>query len=223
MARLLILEDDGSLNRSVCVFLSSKGFETTGCLSASEALGILQDRKFDLIVSDVMMKNMDGFGFAEAVRSFDDRIPIIFMTALDDIDSKTKGFRIGIDDYIVKPVDLDELHLRILAILRRVGIEDSRRLEIGGFVMDRDEFSATNDGEEIPLTKREFDILFKLLSNPRKTFTRTQLLDEVWDWDTSSGTRAIDIYITKLRSKLSACTSFEIVTVHGLGYKAVVK
>ena len=145
------------------------------------------------------------------------------MTARDDFASKQKGFRAGIDDYMVKPIDLDELLLRIQALLRRAKIAASKRLEVGSLVLDADELSATVGGEEIPLTVREFNLLYKLLSYPKKTFTRSQLMEEFWDGDTTSGPRTVDVYITKLRSKFARCEGFEIVTVHGLGYKAVLK
>lgn len=145
------------------------------------------------------------------------------MTARDDFASKQRSYKIGVDDYMIKPIDLDELLLRIGALLRRSKIVTSKKLEIGDFLMDADEHTAYLNNEEIPLTLREFNILYKLLSYPKKTFTRTQLMDEFWDTDTSSGTRTVDVYMTKLRGKLATCTSFEIVTVHGLGYKAVIK
>ncbi len=152
-----------------------------------------------------------------------DDIPILFMTARDDIASKQRGFRIGIDDYMVKPIDFDELFLRIGALLRRAKIAANRKLEVGNFVMDADEHTAYLNEEEISMTNREFSILYKLLSYPKKTFTRTQLMDEFWDADTETAPRAVDVYMTKLRQKLVDCTDFEIVTVHGLGYKAVIK
>ena len=178
---------------------------------------------FDLIVSDIMMPDVDGFEFARNVRELNEDIPILFMTARDDIASKQRGFRIGIDDYMVKPIDLDELFLRIGALLRRAKIASSRKLEIGSFVMDADEHTAYLNEKEIPMTNREFSILYKLLSYPKKTFIRTQLMDEFWDADTETAPRAVDVYMTKLRGKLADCKDFEIVTVHGLGYKAVVK
>ena len=178
---------------------------------------------FDLIVSDIMMPEIDGFEFARTVRSLDENIPILFMTARDDFASKQRGYRAGIDDYMVKPIDLDELCLRIGALLRRAKIASSHHLEVGNFVMDVDEHTAYLGEEEISLTTREFNLLYKLLSYPRKTFTRTQLMDEFWDADTASCPRTVDVYMTKLRSKLARCDAFEIVTVHGLGYKAVIK
>ena len=223
MFHILVVEDDRDLNRTVCTFLNSSGYRATGALSASEAYDAMYERMFDLIVSDIMMPGVDGFELAKTVRSLNSDIPILFMTARDDFASKQRGFRIGIDDYMTKPIDLDELFLRIGALLRRSKIASSRRLTVGSFIMDADERSATLDGVEISLTAREFDLLYKLLSYPKKTFTRTQLMDEFWDVDTQTSTRTVDVYMTKLRAKLSDCDSFEIQTVHGLGYKAVIK
>ena len=145
------------------------------------------------------------------------------MTARDDLAAKQRGFRAGIDDYMVKPVDLDELLLRIGALLRRAKIASNRSLVVGNFTMSMDERAAYLNGKEIVLTSREFNILYKLLSYPKKTFTRTQLMDEFWGAETTSGSRTVDVYMTKLRSKLADCKDFEIVTVHGLGYKAVIQ
>lgn len=223
MFQILVVEDDFDLNRTVCSFLNQNGYEVTGCLNANEAYDAMYNKLFDLIISDIMMPGIDGFEFAKTVRSLNENIPILFMTARDDFISKQRGYGIGIDDYMVKPIDLDELFLRIGALLRRAKIASSRRLEVGAFTLDADEHTAVWNGEEIPLTMREFNLLYKLLSYPKKTFTRIQLMDEFWDANTDSAPRAVDVYMTKLRSKLSDCDSFEIVTVHGLGYKAVLK
>lgn len=223
MIKILVLEDDRDLNRSVCSFLHHSGYEATGCLCAEDAYDEMYKTPFDLIISDIMMPGTDGFAFAETVRSLNSDIPILFMTARDDFAAKQRGFRIGIDDYMTKPIDLEELGLHIGALLRRSKIAASHRLEIGNFIMDADQRTAELDGREIPLTAREFNLLYKLLSYPKKTFTRTQLMDEFWDADTQTSTRTVDVYMTKLRAKLADCTSFEIQTVHGLGYKAVLK
>ena len=223
MFKILVLEDDRDLSHSVCSFLNHSGYEAVGCLNASDAYDALYSGIFDLIVSDIMLPGIDGFEFAANVRTLNENIPILFMTARDDIASKQRGFRIGVDDYMVKPIDLDELFLRIGALLRRAKIASSRKLEVGSFIMDADEFVAELNGEEINLTKREFNILYKLLSYPKKTFTRQQLMDEFWDADTDTAPRAVDVYMTKLRGKLAGCDDFEIKTVHGLGYKAVIK
>lgn len=223
MFQILVVEDDKELNKTVCSFLNHSGYEATGCLNAADAYDALEGKLFDLIVSDIMMPGIDGFEFAGDVRKLNEDIPILFMTARDDIASKQRGFRIGVDDYMVKPIDLDELFLRIGALLRRAKIAASKKLSIGSFVMDAEEHTAYLGEEEIPMTNREFNILYKLLSYPKKTFTRTQLMDEFWDADTETAPRAVDVYMTKLRGKLSECEDFEIVTVHGLGYKAVLK
>ena len=223
MFKILVVEDDRELNKTVCSFLNRSGYEAVGCLDANEAYDALYETVFDLIISDIMMPRVDGFELAKNVRELNQNIPILFMTARDDLASKQRGYRIGVDDYMVKPIDLDELLLRIGALLRRAGIAASRKLEVGGFVMDADEHTAYLNREEIPMTNREFSILYKLLSYPKKTFTRTQLMDEFWDADTETAPRAVDVYMTKLRAKLSDCKDFELVTVHGLGYKAVIK
>lgn len=223
MFQILVVEDDRELNRSVCAFLNRNGYQATGCLGAEEAYDAMYETVYDLIVSDIMMPGIDGFEFVKSVRGLNENIPILFMTAREDFAAKQRGYRAGVDDYMVKPVDLDELLLRVGALLRRAKIASSRRLEVGDFRMDADEHTACWQGREIPLTNREFSLLFKILSYPRKTFTRAQLMDEFWDADTASGPRTVDVYMTKLRAKLSQCDSFEIVTVHGLGYKAVLK
>ena len=223
MFKILVVEDERDLNKTVCSFLNHSGYEAVGCLSAVEAYDAMVDNVFDLIVSDIMMPGIDGFEFAKNVRELNENIPILFMSAKDDIVSKQRGFRIGVDDYMVKPIDFDELFLRIGALLRRAKISANRKLEIGDFVMDIDEHTACLKDEEIALTNREFNILYKLLSYPKKTFTRMQLMDEFWDADTDTAPRAVDVYMTKLRTKLSQCEDFEIVTVRGLGYKAVLK
>ena len=222
MFKILVLEDDKELNRTVCTFLNHSGYAAFGYLNANEAYDALNENVFDLIVSDIMMPGVDGFEFARTVRECNQEIPILFITARDDIASKQKGFRIGVDDYMVKPIDLDELFLRVGALLRRAKIAANRKLEVGSFVMDADEHTAYLNGEEINMTNREFSILYKLLSYPKKTFTRTQLMDEFWSADTETAPRAVDVYMTKLRGKLADCHDFEIVTVHGLGYKAVI-
>lgn len=221
MANLLIVEDDLELNKSVCAYFESNNYFTTGCLNGQEALKLLKNQKFDLIISDIMMPNLDGFSLVEKIREKDKVTPIVFMTARDDKFSKQLGYKVGIDDYIVKPFDLDELILKVGAILRRSNIVSSQKLQVGNLVMDTVEHTAYLNDKELPLTVREFDLLFKLLSTPKKTFTRSQLMEEFWDYDSSATSRTVDVYMAKLREKTGACNGFEIVTVHGLGYKVV--
>lgn len=224
MFKILVVEDDRELNKTVCSYLNQNGYEAVGCLTAGEAYDAMYGGTlFDLIISDIMMPGVDGFEFVKNVRELNQEIPILFMTARDDLNSKQKGFRAGIDDYMVKPIDLDELLLRIEALMRRAKIAASKRLTVGSLVLDAQEHVAYLNDEEIPLTVREFNLIYKLLSYPKKTFTRSQLMDEFWDSATTSGPRTVDVYMTKLRDKFSGCEDFEIVTVHGLGYKAVLK
>ncbi len=223
MIHILVVEDDEKLNRIVCTYLNDSGFQAKGCLGAQEAYDEMYNQLYDLIISDIMMPGIDGFEFARTVRKVNQRIPILFMSARDDLPSKQKGFQLGIDDYMVKPVDLDELVLRVRALLRRANIEMERKITVGNLVLDADGMSAEVDGEEISLTNREFNIIFKRLSYPKKTFSRAQLMDEFWDLDSDTSLRAVDVYMTKLRNKLSDCDGFKIVTVRGLGYKAVLQ
>lgn len=223
MIHILVVEDDERLNRIVCTYLKDSGFEAKGCLGAEEAYEEMYNQLYELIISDIMMPGIDGFEFARTVRKVNQRIPILFMSAKDDLPSKQRGFQLGIDDYMVKPVDLDELVLRVRALLRRANIEMERRITVGILTLDADGMSAEVDGEEISLTTREFNIIYKLLSYPKKTFSRAQLMDEFWDVDSDTSLRAVDVYMTKLRAKLSDCDGFKIVTVRGLGYKAVLQ
>lgn len=223
MINILVVEDDAKLNRIVCRHIDDMGCNALGCMDPYEALDKMAESPIDLIVSDIMMPRMDGYEFAEMIRKQDQNLPILFMTARDDITSKQKGFRIGIDDYMVKPIDLDELGMRIHALLRRADIQLKKTLTAGNLEMNAEENSVMIDGDEVHLTVREFNILFKLLSYPKKTFTRNQLMNEFWDIDSESTPRTVDVYIAKLRDKLTGCPNIEILTVHGLGYKAVIK
>ncbi len=270
MIRILVVEDDEKLNQIVCTYLNDSGFQAKGCLSAAAAYEEMYHTVYQLIISDIMMPEIDGFEFAGTVRRINETIPILFMSAKDDLPSKRKGFQLGIDDYMVKPIELDELLLRVRALLRRANIEMERKITVGNLILDADAMSAEIDGEEIPieldelllrvrallrraniemerkitvgnlildadamsaeidgeeisLTTREFNIIYKLLSYPKKTFSRAQLMDEFWGVETDTSLRAVDVYVTKLRDKLSACDGFKIVTVRGLGYKVVLQ
>ena len=221
MINILVLEDDAKLNQTVCTYLNDSGFRAKGCLNARDAYEEMYNNLYELIISDIMMPEVDGFEFAENVRRVNKHIPILFMSAKDDLPSKQRGFRLGIDDYMVKPIQLDELLLRVRALLRRANIEIERKLSVGNLELDADAMSAMIDGEEVPVTTREFNILYKMLSYPNKTFSRAQLMDEFWGIESETSLRAVDVYITKLRDKFSDCDGFTIKTVRGLGYKAV--
>lgn len=223
MVKILVVEDDIISNQTVCTYLNDSGFQAKGCLNANDAYNEMYNNIYDMIISDIMMPEINGFEFAETVRQINKRIPILFMSAKDDLPSKQKGFQLGIDDYMVKPIDLDELLLRVRALLRRANIETDRKITVGSLVLDADAVTAEVDGEEIPVTTREFNLIYKLLSYPKKTFTRAQLMDEFWGIDSETTLRSVDVYVNKLRDKFSLCDGFEIVTVRGIGYKAVIK
>ena len=221
MTRILVVEDDSNLNGVVCEYLKYLGYIVDGCQDGREALEYLSDNKYSLVITDIMMPKMDGYELAKAIRSTDDKLPIMFMTAREDIQSKQRGYDLGIDEYIVKPFSLEELAMRVKALLRRADIQETKSLVIGNLKMDREEHVAYIDGKPIDLTVREFDTLMKLLSYPRKAFTRAQLMDDFYGYDTSNSSRTVDVYMTKIREKTAKCDGFDIVTVHGLGYKAV--
>lgn len=220
---ILVAEDDKALNGLVCSYLSDNGYGVISCEGGKQALKAFNEQSPDMVISDIMMPNMDGYELARAIRERNKVVPILFMTALDDKPSKQFGYKIGIDDYVVKPFDIDLLMLRVGALLRRANIERSRELVAGNLRMNADEHTAYVNGEELPLTVREFDLLFKLLSYPRRTFSRVQLMDEFWDYESNATSRSVDVYMSKLREKTSNCNGFEIQTVHGLGYKAILK
>lgn len=223
MAKILVVEDEVGLNKIICRSLRDRGYDVTSAVNGLEALSLTENSKFDMILTDIMMPKMDGFELADSIRLTDKEIPIVFMTAKDDKASKMRGYSIGVDDYIVKPFDMDILIMKIGAILRRAKIEQEKEFTVGNFRINSEERSASIDGEEINLTVREFDILFKLLSYPKKTFTRSALMEEFWDYDSSATSRTVDVYMVKLREKTAGADGFEIQTVHGLGYKLVLK
>lgn len=223
MTKILVAEDDRDLITYVSVSLSNYGYEVKACFDGQQALEEWEKAKYDLLLTDIMMPRLDGFSLTQKLRGKGDQTPVIFMSAKDDKPSKMLGYNLGIDDYVTKLFDMDELIMKINAVLRRVSIDSKKELTVGNLCMNLDERSASVDGKEISLTVREFDLLFKMLSYPKKTFTRSALMDEFWDYDSSATSRTVDVYMAKLREKTATCTGFEIVTVHGLGYKAVLK
>ncbi len=223
MVKILVVEDEKDLNRFVSLSLRNNGYEVVSCFDGAEALDKMASESFALVLTDIMMPKMDGYELCESIRSFEKDLPIVFMTAKDDKISKLTGYSLGVDDYIVKPFDMDILLMKIIAILRRSKIKNNKVLSVGNLTMNTEEHSAEIDGNELALTVREFDLLFKLLSYPKKTFTRSALMEEFWDFDSSATSRTVDVYMAKLREKTKECDGFEIQTVHGLGYKAILK
>ena len=199
MPRILVVEDDKDLNRLISSCLRGEGHDVTAAFDGEQALEHLGESKFDLLLTDIMMPKVDGFDLAERTKILDKSLPIVFMTAKDDKPSQLLGYRLGIDDYIVKPFDIDVLIMKIGAILRRAKIESEKIITVGNFSMNIEERTALVDNEEIALTVREFDLLFKFLSYPKKTFTRSALMEEFWDFDSSATSRTVDVYMAKLR------------------------
>ena len=223
MYKILVVEDDSRLNQAACNLLNNSGYPAMGVLNVSDVYNAMYHTKFDLIISDIMMPEIDGFEFAETIRESDQTTPILFMTAKDDMPSKSKGYMAGIDDYMVKPINFEELLLHARALLRRAGIMSKKILTLGNFSMNAEQMTVTVNGEDIPVTVREFNILFKMLSYPKKAFSRAQLMEEFWDADSDATLRAVDMYIAKLRDKFADRPEFKIVTVYGMGYKAVIQ
>ena len=221
MVKILVVEDDSAINGLVCTCLREHGYDVTACHNGQEGLNAYLGASFAMIISDIMMPVMDGYAFAKEVRAVNKDVPILFLTAKDEKESKLYAYKMGVDDYVVKPFDV--FVLKVGAMLRRAGIAESKTLTVGNLTMNVEEHTAYVDGEEMPMTVREFDLLFKLLSYPKKTFTRSALMDEFWDYDSSATSRTVDVYMAKLREKTSVCDGFDILTVYGLGYKAVLR
>lgn len=218
---VLVVEDDEKLNQMMCAILERNGYHALGAVNAAQALNVLHSTLVDLVVSDIMMPGMDGYQLAERIRGENNDLPILFVSAKDKLEDKQKGFRLGVDDYMVKPIDINELVLRVGALLRRARIATEHRLTVGGTVLDYDTFAVSWAGRELTLPKKEFLLLFKLLSYPNKIFTRSQLMDEFWGLESESLERTVDVHVTRIRDKLKDNNDFSIETVRGLGYKAV--
>lgn len=223
MFTILVAEDNRNTARLMEVVLSQNGYQSVWAKDGEEALELLDKTHVDLILLDIMMPRMDGYEFTKILRESGSRIPILMVTAKDSPDDIHKGFLTGTDDYMTKPVDEFEMILRIQALLRRAQIAAERELVIGDSKLVYDSFSVIFQNEEITLPKKEFQLLFKLLSFPNKTFTRTQLMEEFWDADSQSEERTVDVHINRLRERFKNNPDFEIVTVRGLGYKAIRK
>ncbi|MDE5548906.1 MAG: response regulator transcription factor [Clostridia bacterium] len=223
MIKVLVAEDDIKLNKLVRAVLNQNGIDADMALNGQSALEMFKEKHYDIIVSDIMMPVMDGYALAENIRALNANIPILFMTAVDNFDAKKKGFMLGIDDYMVKPIDTDELLLRIGALLRRSQIVSERKIVVGNTTLVYDSLTAITPDGEIELPQKEFYILYKLLSYIGTIFTRSQLMEEFWGADSDSVERTVDVHITRIRDKFKTNEDFEIVTIRGLGYKAVKK
>ncbi|MBR4081598.1 MAG: response regulator transcription factor [Clostridia bacterium] len=221
MFTVLVVEDDLPLRKMMCAYLTMNGFRTMPAGNGEEALDIMDSVQPDLVIADVMMPVMDGWELTEELRRAYPRLPIILVTARDSLEDKRTGFSAGADDYLTKPVELDELLMRVQALLRRAQAMTSHRLTVGETTLDYDSLTISRGSTMLTLPKKEFYLLFKLLSSPRQIFTRRQLMDEIWGLDAQSDERTVDVHIKRLREKCEIFPDFALETVRGLGYKAV--
>lgn len=221
MFHILVVEDDQALNKLICRVLNKNGYETASATDGEEALALLDQMYIDLIITDLMMPNMDGYDLTKALRDSGYQLPILVVTARDTFPDKAKGFKLGIDDYMVKPIDVNEMVLRVGALLKRARISTERKIVCGNTVLDYDALTVRCGREVSLLPQKEFYLLYKLMAYPNKIFTRRQLMDEIWGMDSSSEERTVDVHINRLRERFKDCTDFQIQTVRGLGYKVV--
>lgn len=222
MNRILIVEDDENLSLLYQSALKNERFEVFRAMNGVEALDILDKQFIDLIISDIMMPDMDGYELAESLREADYDLPILFITAKDSFEDKKRGFTIGVDDYMVKPIDVNEMLLRVDALLRRAQIVHTKELVVGNTRLDQETYQIKTTEQTETLPQKEFLLLYKLLAYPNKIFTRQQLMDEIWGLDSDTDERTIDVHIKRLRSRLENNSDFSIETIRGLGYKAVI-
>ena len=223
MFHILVVEDNADMRELFCTVLSDSGYQCFAAANGLEALDIMDKEYIDLIIADIMMPGMDGYELTKAVREAKMELPILMVTAKDQFEDMQKGFRVGTDDYMIKPINVKELVLRVEALLRRAKIQSEKKIVIGDTVLDYDALTVTLHGEETILPQKEFYLLYKLLSYPGKIFTRPQLMDEIWGMFSETDERTVNTHINRLRDKFADCKDFEIVTVRGLGYKAVKK
>ncbi len=220
MFQILIVEDNKNIQTLITARLERAGYQVIQADNGHEALELLDSQQVDLIISDIMMPKMDGFELIESLRAAHYDMPILVVTAKESFEDKEKGFRLGTDDYMVKPIDMNEMLLRVAALLRRAKITNEHRITMGEVILDYDELSVTAPDLYVELPKKEFLLLFKLLSYPKQIFTRQQLMDEIWGLDTDVDERTVDSHIKKLRKKFDDRLEFKIITIRGLGYKA---
>lgn len=221
MLKILIAEDDRELRRLFAHVLLKNGYTVKEVGNGKEALDAIDAEYFDLIISDIMMPVMDGYEFVRLLREAGNTTPVLMITAKDAFDDMRKGFVSGTDDYMIKPINVNEMVLRVQALLRRAQMINDRKQTIGGTVLECDTFTVSCDGESMVLPQKEFMLLYKMASFPGRIFTRQQLMDDVWGYDTDSDTHTVDVHIGRLRDRFKNNNDFKIVTMRGVGYKVV--
>ena len=223
MKNILLVDDNEKIRKLMEIYLKRQGFNVLHAANGLEALNLLDKIKIDLAIADIMMPVMDGYTLIEELRNSGCSMPILMVTAKTTLLDKKQGFELGADDYMTKPVEMEELILRVKALLRRSKISVERQIVLGNVVMDYDSLEVRTSEEVIVLPKKEFYLLYKLLSYPKKVFTRQELMDDIWGFDSEADERTVDVHIKRLREKFSGFGEFEIITVRGLGYKGVCK
>ena len=221
MFKILIAEDDAELRQLFSRVLTKNGYNVKGVSNGREALDCMENDFFDLIISDIMMPEVDGYEFVRLLRECNDKTPVLMITAKDAFDDMRQGFDSGTDDYMVKPVNVNEMVLRVGALLRRARMINERRQTVGNTVLEMDSLTVISDGKTEILPQKEFMLLYKMASYPGKIFTRHQLMDEIWGYDNESDTHTVDVHIGRLRDKFGDSRDFKIVTIRGVGYKVV--
>lgn len=223
MLRILVVEDDKPLRELLCAVLSDNGFHPLEAGDGKEAMDVMENQYVDLVISDIMMPNIDGYELTRQLRQADSNLPILMITAKNDSFYKREGFQSGTDDYMVKPIDVNELIWRVKALLRRSQSIHDRKLTVGGTTFRSDSYEVITGEEHLVLPPKEFNLLYKLVSTPNRTFTRMQLLDDIWGMDADVSTHTLEVHVGRLRERFRDNPDFEIVTVRGLGYKAVIR
>lgn len=223
MFNIMVVEDDAQMRRLLCTVLTKNGYNALGAENGAVALDILDREIVDLIISDIMMPEIDGYELTKQLREANYNMPILIITAREDFESKQKGFSLGTDDYMVKPIDVNEMVLRVGALLRRAKIANEHRITCGNTELDYDSLSVRTEDKTAVLPQKEFYLLYKLISYPDRIFTRQQLMDEIWGMESESDARTVDVHINRLRERFKDNADFEIITVRGLGYKVVRK
>lgn len=222
MFNILVVEDDKNLKKLIVTYLRKNNYNTFEASDGNEALDLIDKQYIDLVISDIMMPKMDGYELLSELRSAKYDLPIMLITAKSDISDKKKGFILGADDYMVKPIEMEEMILRVEALLKRVKSTNQQKIKIGDLIMDYNQLSIIKNGKIYNLAQKEFYLLYKLLSTPNTVFSRQDLIEEIWGLESESDYRTVDVHIKRIREKLSDITEFEIVTVRGIGYKCII-
>jgi two-component system, OmpR family, response regulator len=223
MVNILLVDDNEKIRKLMEIYLKQEGYHVLHAENGERALEVLAETNADLVIADIMMPEMDGYELTKELRDANFNMPILMVTAKDTFIDKKTGFGLGVDDYMTKPVDMEELVLRVKALLRRSKISSEKQIKIGDISLDFDSLEIKTPSDTIVLPKKEFYLLYKLLSYPKKIFTRQELMDEIWGYESEADERTVDVHIKRLREKFGTFSEFEIVTIRGLGYKGVIK